>query len=221
MENNKSTRCLHLVGYILVWAEALLGVVLFKNCVTTLAHGLFLAILLAATLCVLLAAKRRAARVTARVLTGVFWVWLALVAVQTVNTMMGAWYGGYIASLQQAIAIVGAPLLCYLAPAAVTVMLYCGENTAGYDRLVGCVILPAQILTAYVALYTGADIPWTPDGTVLPTVWLVLLAVTTLAVWVCAAKRTEAQQSVIERRRARREEKRAAHEAKLALRRGE
>ncbi len=199
----------HRLGYILIWAEALLGGILFARCWQPLLHGIFAVLLLAVLLCVFVMKKSRAAHVTARIICGLFWLWAALILVEVADALFHGWYGDYITTLQQGISGFGGLFLCYLAPMITTVMLYSGAHTVGYDRLFGCVCLPAQLLTACVALFTDADIPWAVDGKVLPYVWFALLAVATVVLWLCARIRTPEQESIITLRRDARAAKRA------------
>ncbi len=198
------------LGYIFVWTEAVLGGILFAGCWTPLTHGIFAALLGAVLLCTRVAHKSRAARVTVRIINSLFWPLAALLAVQTFFVAMYNFSEIYFARLQEGVAWFGGLFLCYLAPASATAMLRFGAHTAGYDRLLGCLYLPAQLVVAYVALFTDADIPWTLDGTVLPYIWLALTALTTLLLWRCACVRTPEQESVITRRREARQEKSAA-----------
>lgn len=204
---------LHRVGYSLVWAQAILGGVLLAACWKPLTHGIFAVLAAGALLCVHIG-KTRATRVIARVIVSLFWALALLLAVQTADAAAYGFTAYHFARLQDGLCWFGGLFLCYLSPTATATMLYHGEHTAGYDRLMGCLILPAQIGAAYMSIFTDAGIPWTVGGNLLPYVWLALTVAATAAVWICARIRTPAQQAVIDRRREQREAKRAERIAK-------
>ncbi len=202
------------LGYILVWIEAVFGGVLLAGCWPLLTHGIFAALLVAVLLCTASAQKSRPCRVTARVIVGLFWVLAAMLAVETVDTALHAFSGMYVEVLQDGVVWFGGLFFCYMAPASAAVMLYFGENTAGYDCLVACLLLPVQLVSVCVALFTDAGVLWTFDGRVLPYIWLCMVAITVPVLWRCARLRTPAQESVIIRRREKRAAKRAARQGK-------
>lgn len=204
---------LHRVGYSLVWAQAILGGVLLAGCWPPLTHGIF-AVLTAGALLGVHIGKTRAARVTARVIVSLFWVLALMLAVQTADAVTNDFTADHFARLQDGICWFGGLFLCYLSLAAAAAMLHHGEHTASYDRLMGCLILPAQIGVAYVSIFTDADIPWTVGGNLLPYMWLALTVAATVAVWICARVRTPAQQAVIDRRREKQKAKRTQRIAK-------
>ena len=204
---------LHRVTYALVWAQAILGGVLLAACWPPLTHGI-LAVLAAIALLGVHKGTSRGARVAARGIISLFWALALLLAVQTADAAVYGFTADHIATLQDGVCWFGGLFLCYLSPAATAAMLFHGEHTAGYDRLMGCLILPAQIGAAYVSLFTDAGIPWTVGGDFLPYVWLALTVAATVAVWMSARIRTPAQQVAIDRRREKREAKRAERIAK-------
>lgn len=204
---------LHRVGYILVWAQAVLGGVLLAGCWPPLTHGIFAALTASALLCVH-SGKTRGTRITARVIISLFWAFVLMLAVQTADAAACGFTADHIITLQDGVCWFGGLFLCYLSPAAAAAMLHHGEHTAGYDRLMGCVILPAQIGVAVVSIFTDAGIPWTVGGDFLPYIWLALTVAATVTVWLCARIRTPAQEVPIERRRQKREAKRASRIAK-------
>lgn len=204
---------LHRVGYILVWAQAILGGVLLAGCWPTLTHGI-LAVLLAAALLCVHKGKVRAARGVVRGIVSLFWALAAMLAIQTADAVTNGLSATHLIALQNGVCWFGAPFLCYLSPAAAAAMLFHGENTAVYDRLMACLIQPALVGAACMALFTDAEIPWTVGGDFLPYIWLILAVATTLIVWLCARIRTPAQEVPITRRREKREAKRAERIAK-------
>lgn len=204
---------LYRITCILVWAQAILGGILLAACWPPLTHGIFAVLAAVALLCVH-SGKSRGARVGARVIVSLFWALALLLAVQTADAAACGFTADHITTLQDGVCWFGGLFLCYLSPAAAASMLFHGEHTAGYDRLMGCLILPAQIGVAYVSLFTDAGIPWTVGGAFLPYVWLALIAAATVAVWMSARIRTTAQQAAIDRRREKREAKRAERIAK-------
>lgn len=204
---------LHRITYILVWAQTILGGVLLAACWPPITHGIFAALTAVVLVCVH-KGTTCGTRVAARVIVSLFWVLILMLGIQTADAVVYGFTDAHIASLQDGACWFGGLFLCYLAPAATAAMLYHGEHTAGYDRLMACLILPALVGAAGIAVFTDADIPWTVGGGVLPYIWLMLSALTTAFVWISARIRTEAQQAVIDRRRQRREEKRAARIAK-------
>ncbi len=204
---------LHRISYILVWAQAVLGGVLLAPCWPPLTHGIF-AVLTAAVLLCVHKGKTRGTRVFARIIVSLFWLLALMLAVQVLDAAAFGFTAAHVASLQDGLCWFGGLFLCYLAPAATAAMLYHGEHTAGYDRAMACLMLPALVGSAYVSVFTDADIPWLFGGDILPYVWLVLAVAATVAVWICARVRTPAQQAVIDRRREKREAKRAARIAK-------
>lgn len=203
---------LHRITYGLVWAQAVLGGILLATCWPPLTHGIFAALTMCALVCVHKGSSR-GTRVTARAIVSLFWALSLMLGIQTADAVAQGFTAAHVASLQDGVCWFGGPFLCYLAPATTAAMLYHGEHTAGYDRAMACLIAPAQVGTAMLAVFTDADIPWTVGGAFLPYIWLVLTVVTTVFVWVSARVRTPAQQLVIDLRR----EKRAA---RLAAKRG-
>ncbi len=204
---------LHRVGYILVWAQAVLGGVLLAGCWPALTHGIFAVLTASALLCVHIG-KIRGTRIVARIILSLFWLLAAILVVQAVDAAVFGFTDAHIVSLQNGLCWFGGPFLCYLSPAATAAMLHHGENTAGYDRLMACLILPALVGSVSVAVFTDAEIPWLIGGSFLPYVWLALAVIATVVVWLCARVRTPEQQAVIDRRREKREAKRAARIAK-------
>lgn len=205
---------LHRVGYILVWAQAILGGVLLVGCWPPLTHGIF-AVLLATVLLCVHKGNGRGARIAARIIISLFWVFTLMLTVQTVDAARGGFTDAHIVSLQNGLCWFGGPFLCYLSPAAAAAMLYHGEHTAGYDRLMACVMLPTLVGSASVALFTDAEIPWLIGEAFLPYAWLALTVAATVFLWICARIRTAEQQAVIDRRREKREAKRASRRAKI------
>jgi hypothetical protein len=203
---------LHSITYALIWAQAILGGVLFAGCWPFLTHGIFAVLAVIALLCVH-RGKTRGTRVTARVIISLFWVFALMLGVQAADAAANGFTAEYIARLQDGACWFGGPFLCYLTPVAIAAMLCHGEHTAIYDRVMGCLILPAQIGVAYVSIFTDAGIPWTMGGKFLPYVWLAVLVVTTILVWLCARIRTPAQEVPIERRRQKHADKIAARKA--------
>lgn len=204
---------LHRISYILVWAQAVLGGVLLAPCWPPLTHGIF-AVLTAAVLLCVHKGKTRGTRVTARIILSLFWLLALMLAVQAVDTAVFGFTAAHVASLQDGVCWFGGLFLCYLTPAATAAMLFHGEHTAGYDRAMACLMLSALVGSAYVSVFTDADVPWLFGGNILPYVWLALAVAATVAVWICARVRTPAQQAVIDRRREKRETKRADRIAK-------
>ncbi len=204
---------LHLITYALVWAQVLLGGVLFGACCSPLTYAIFVSLTVIGLLCVHIG-KNRFTRVVTRIITGIFWAFvLILVAILAEGIAYGM-TEAYTQSLLNSIAIVVGLYLCCAAPVTTAAMLFHGEHTTVYDWLMGCLIPPAQVVTAYVSLYSGVEVPWTVAGAFLPYVWLFLTAVTTLAVWVSARLRTPAQEEAVEHRRKKKEDKAAARKAK-------
>ncbi len=204
---------LHRSGYILVWAQAILGGVLLAACWPPLTHGI-VAVLTAVVLLCVHKGNSRGARVAARVILSLFWLLAAILAVQTVDAAAFGFTPDHVVSLQNGLCWFGGLFLCYLSPAATAAMLCHGEHTASYDRLMACLIQPVLVGSAAVSVFTDAEIPWLFGGSFLPYVWLVFTVIATVTVWICARVRTPAQQAVIDRRRQKREEKRAARIAK-------
>ncbi len=204
---------LHKLGYILVWAQAILGGVLLAACWPPLTHSVFAVLTAVALLCVHKGASR-GARITARTIVSLFWVLALMLAVQAADAATYGFTADHVATLQDGACWFGGLFLCYLSPAAAAAMLYHGEHTASYDRLMGCLLLPTTVGVAYASIFTEAGIPWTVGGAFLPYVWLVLTIAATVAVWLCARVRTPAQQAVIDHRREKREAKCAARIAK-------
>lgn len=194
---------LHRITYALVWAQALLGGVLFAGCWATLVHGIFAVLTVVALVCVH-KVKSPEARVLARTIVSLFWLWLCLIAFQggdvLVQMLKQRLTVEHIVRLQDGICWFGGLFLCYLSPAAVATMLYHGERTAAYDRLMGCLIMPVTAGMAYVSIFTGAGILWTIGGKFLPYVWLALVVIATIAVWLSARVRTPEQQVAVDRR---------------------
>ncbi len=203
---------LHRLTYILVWAQAVLGGVLLAACWPPLTHGIFAVLTAIALLCVH-KGSGRGTRVTARVIVSLFWVLVLMLGVQAADAVAYGFTAAHVTSLQDGVCWFGGLFLSYLAPAATAAMLYHGEHTAGYDRVMAGLIAPAQVGTAAFAVFTDADIPWTVGGAFLPYVWLLLTVVTTVFIWMSARIRTDAQQSVIDRRREKRAERLAAKRA--------
>lgn len=204
---------LHRLGYILVWAQAILGGVLLVECWPPLTHGIFAVLTVASLLCVH-KGTARATRVIARIIVSLFWVLALLLAVQTADAAVYGFTAEHVAVLQDGVCWFGGLFLCYLSPVATAAMLYHGEYTARYDRLMGCLILPAQIGSAYVSIFTDADIPWTIGGSFLPYVWLALTVAATVTIWMCARALTPAQRAAVDRCREKRGAKRAARLAR-------
>lgn len=200
---------LHQLSYILVWAQAILGGVLFAACWSPLAYGIFLSLTVIALLCVHIG-KSRATRVVTRAIISVFWLFVAILSALLAEALAYGLPEAHLFSLMHGITYFGGLFLCCLSPAATAAMLFHGEHTAVYDRLMSCLILPAMVGTAVLSISPTADIPWTVGGNFLPYVWLALTITATIAVWTSACVRTPAQQVPIDRRR----EKRAAKRAK-------
>ena len=203
---------LHRLAYALVWAQAVLGGILLAACWPPITHGIF-AVLTAMVLLCVHKGHSRGTRVSARAIVSLFWVLAVMLGVQLLDAAAFGFTAAHIVSLQDGVCWFGGLFLCYLAPAATAAMLYHGAHTAGYDRVMACLIAPAQIGTAGVAIFTDAEVPWTVGGDFLPYIWLASTVVTTILVWTCAHIRTEAQQSVIDRRREKRAERLAAKRA--------
>ena len=203
--------------YALVWAQALLGGVLFAGCWPPLTHGIFAVLTIAAMLCI---HKRntRGARVFARVVVSFFWAWLCLLAVQSADILVQISNGHltteHIARLQDGVCWFGGMFLCYLTPTAVATMLYHSEHTAAYDRMMGCLLLPVAAGAAYVSIFTGANIAWTIGGKFLPYIWLALVVIATVATWLAARAHTPAQQAAIDRRAEKHKQRIEAKKAK-------
>lgn len=204
---------LHRITYYLVWIQAILGGVLLATCWPPITHAVFAVLATSAVLCVHKGSSR-GTRVTVRVIVSLFWVLVLMLGVQTADAVTNGFTAAHVASLQDGACWFGGLFLCYLAPAATAAMLYHGERTAGYDRTMACLIAPAQIGTAVVAVFTDADIPWALGEAFLPYFWLLLTATATIFVWISARVRTPAQQSVIDRRREKREARLAAKREK-------
>ncbi len=200
---------LHRIGYILVWAQTVLGGVLLAQCWPPITHGFFAALTAGALLCVH-KGKTRGTRIAARIIVSLFWILALMLTVQTIDAAVYGFTAEHIAALQDGACWFGGLFLCYLTPAATAAMLFLGEHTAGYDRAMACLMLPALVISAYLSVFTDADIPWLFGGNILPYVWLALAVAATVTVWICARVRTPAQQAVIDRRRENREAKRAA-----------
>ena len=194
---------LHRLSYATTWAQAVLGGILLAPCWPPLTHGVF-AVLAAGVLLCVHKLNTRGARIAARSIVGLFWVLAVMLAIQTIDAFVFGFTAAHVAALQDGVCWFGGLFLCYLAPVTVAAALYHGENTAVYDRLTGCVILPAQIGTVCMAVFTDASIPWTVGGGFLPYVWLVLIVVATIAVWTSVRVLTPAQQVAIDRRRQKR-----------------
>lgn len=193
------------LGYILVWAQAVLGGVLFAACWSPLAYGIFLSLAAIALLCVHIG-KSRATRVVTRAIISVFWLFVVILAALLAEAIAYGLPEAHLLSLVYGITRFGGLFLCCLSPVAAAALLFHGEHTAVYDRLMGCLILPATVGAAVLSVSPVADVPWTVSGNFLPYVWLVLAAAATVTVWICARVRTPAQQVPIDRHR----EKRAA-----------
>lgn len=195
---------LHRLGYILVCAQSVFGGILLIQTWQLLTHGIFAALLATVLLCIRVHGKRRGARVIARVLVGLFWLIAAALCVQFADAVTYSWGSEHVARLQDGVCWFGGLALCYLTPAAATVMLYSGEHTTAYDRVVACICQPAAALVAAVSVFTDAGIPWTLDGRVLPYVWLALTVFSALVIWLCARVHTEAQKQAVIRAKERR-----------------
>lgn len=204
---------LHRLGYITVWVQGILGGILLLQTWPALTHGIFACVLAAVLICVHVGARHRAARVTARVLVGSFWLVASLFVTQIILTVLSGWVY-YAPDLRDDICFFCGEFLCYLVPAALAVMLYTGEHATGYDRALSVICQTALVPVAYLALFTDAGIPWTLNGAVLPYVWGIVVLFTTLVVWTCAKKLTPEQAAAVERRRLARQEKREARKSK-------
>ena len=205
---------LHKITYILVWVQAVLGGVLLANCLSPIAHTIFLSLTAIGLLCVHIG-KTRATRVITRAVASIFWVFVGILAVTLAEGIVYGLPQVYGDSLVYSITLVVAPYLCYLAPVTTAAMLFHGEHTAAYDRLMGFIVLPAQIGAAYMALFTAAEIPRMVGEGFLPYLWLVLIIAATIAVWMSVRAHTPAQQTAIDRRRQKRLD---AHEARIEKR---
>ncbi len=205
---------LHRLTSILTGVTAALGGILLAGCWAPLTHGIFAA-LLGVVLLNTFVSKSATAGIVSRVLIGIFWVWAALMVVETADTLYHGMSEAHVATLQNGLVWFGGLFLCYLTPAGAVAMLYHGSRTVGYDRVMGCVLGAAQVVVVVVAVCTEAGITWPlDDGLLLPYVWLAMTVFTAVMLIAGACARTAEQQAALDSRRASRMARRAAHKTK-------
>lgn len=200
---------LHKLTAITVWVQALLGGILLMQTWESTTHIVAIVLLAVTVLCVHKGGPSLGARITARVITGLFWLIAVVFVAQIVLTILYSWEY-YAEDLLANICYFCGLFLCYFAPATVTVMLYSAEHTVAYDRVTGVACQTALLPVTYLCLFVCADIPWSLDGGFISYVFGVVTVVTTALVWLSAKRTSPVQKNALQQRREARQAKVAA-----------
>lgn len=204
---------LHKLGAIAVWVQAALGGILLAQTWESITHIIGACLLAATLLCVHKGGNRRAARVTARVITGLFWLIAVIFIAQLVLAVLYSW-DYYAPDLLANICYFCGMFLCYFSPAALNTMLYNNEHTTAYDRVTGIACQTAVLPVAYLCLFAETDVAWTVSRMFFPYLWGVTAVIATGLVWLCAKHPTVVQTNALRDRRDARRAKIAARKNK-------